>query len=94
MLNVRELDLEMINDLLAYEGKTFSDNFSTTGSSLCLRIDVKANKVYYQEVYSEYANFTGKNRYGDPRTDELHHPTPGLNTMSLSQFYGGAIGWV
>ena len=94
MYSVRELDLEMINDLLAYEGKMFSDNFSNTGSSLCLKIDIKANKVYYQECYSEYANFNGKNAYGDPRTDKLYHPTPGLNTMSLSQFYGAAIGWV
>jgi len=100
MYSVRELDLEMINDLLAYEGKIFSDNFSNTGSSLCLKIDIKGNKVYYQECYSQYAlsfaniNFNGKNAYGDERTDKLYHPTPGLNTMSLSQFYGCAIGWI
>ena len=75
-------------------GKMFSDNFSNTGNSLCLKIDKNNNKVYYQEVYSEYSNFTGKNAYGNPRTDELHHPTPGLNTMSLHQFYGCAIGWI
>ncbi len=89
-----ELDLSMVNELFQFEGKIFSDNFSNTGSSLCLKIDIKANKVYYQECYSEHSNFTGKNRYGDPRTDKLYHPTPGLNTMTLSQFYGCAIGWV
>ena len=94
MYSVKELDLEMINDLLAYEGKMFSDNFSNTGSSLCLSIDVESNKVYYQECYSQYANFTGKNVKGDPRTDKIYHPTPGLNTMTLSQFYGAAIGWI
>lgn len=94
MYSVRELDLEMVNELKAYEGKMFSDNFSNTGSSLCLKVDRDNGIVYYQECYSQYANFNGKNRYGDPRTDKLYHPTPGLNTMTLTQFYGAAIGWV
>jgi len=89
-----EISESMINELDQYVGKMFSDNFSNTGNSLCLKIDKENNKVYYQEVYSEYSNFTGKNAYGNPRTDELHHPTPGLNTMSLRQFYGCAIGWI
>lgn len=84
----------MISELDQYVGKTFSDNFSNTGCSLCLSIDKDNNKVYYQEVYSEYSNFTGKNRHGNPRTDTLRHPSPGLNTMSLHQFYGAAIGWI
>ena len=94
MYSVRELDLEMVNELKAFEGKMFSDNFSNTGSSLCLKVDRDNGIVYYQECYSQYGNFTGKNRYGDPRTDKLYHPQPGLNTMTLSQFYGAAIGWV
>jgi len=94
MYSVRQLDERDIKDIMTYEGKMFSDNFSATGSSLCLSIDVESNKVYYQECYSRYSNFTGKNIKGDPRTDKLNHPTPGLNTMSLSQFYGAAIGWI
>lgn len=89
-----EISESMISELDQYVGKMFSDNFSNTGNSLCLKIDKENNKVYYQEVYSEYSNFTGKNRLGNPRTDKLHHPTPGLNTMSLRQFYGAAIGWI
>ena len=77
--------------ILCFTGQSFVFG---TGSSLCLKIDIKGNKVYYQECYSQYANFNGKNAYGDERTDKLYHPTPGLNTMSLSQFYGAAIGWV
>jgi hypothetical protein len=50
--------------------------------------------VYYQECYSRYGNFTGKNRFGDPRTDKLSHPRPGLKTMTMHQFYGACIGWV
>ena len=84
----------MIEDMVAEQGKQFSDNFSNTGCSLCLKVDVEANKVYYQECYSRYGNFTGKNIYGDRRDDKLNHPTPGLNTMSLHQFYGAAFGWV
>jgi len=94
MYSVRELDLEMVNELKAFEGKMFSDNFSNTGSSLCLKVDRDEGKVYYQECYSRYSNFTGKNIKGDPRTDKIYNPTPGLKTMTLSQFYGAAIGWV
>ena len=94
MYSVRELSLEMVNELKAFEGKMFSDNFSNTGSSLCLKVDRDNGIVYYQECYSRYGNFTGKNAYGDERTDDLHRPTPGLNTMTLSQFYDAAIGWV
>ena len=83
-----------IEDILEYEGQMFSDNFSTTGCSLCLHIDVENNKVYYQECYSRHANFTGKNVLGEPRTDKLNHPRPGLKTMTMRQFYGAAIGWV
>lgn len=88
------LNGEMINDLLGYEGKQFSDNFSATGSSLCLHVDVDNNKVYYQECYSQYGNFTGKNAVGGVRTDKLRHPRTGLKTMTLHSFYGAAIGWI
>ena len=88
------LNKEMINDLIGYEGKQFSDNFSNTGSSLCLNVDVENNKVYYQECYSRHGNFTGKNIKGDPRTDQLRHPRTGLKTMTLHSFYGAAIGWI
>ena len=84
----------MIEDMVAEQGNQFSDNYSNTGSSLCLKVDRDNGIVYYQECYSRYGNFTGKNAYGDERTDDLHRPTPGLNTMTLSQFYGAAIGWV
>lgn len=88
------MNKEMINDLVGYEGKQFSDNFSNTGSSLCLNVDVENDKVYYQECYSRYGNFTGKNIKGDPRTDKLRHPRTGLKTMTLHSFYGAAIGWI
>lgn len=88
------MNKEMINDLVGYEGKQFSDNFSNTGSSLCLNVDVENDKVYYQECYSRYGNFTGKNIKGDPRTDQLRHPRTGLKTMTLHSFYGAAIGWI
>lgn len=88
------MNKEMINDLVGYEGKQFSDNFSNTGSSLCLSVDVENDTVYYQECYSRYGNFTGKNIKGDPRTDKLRHPRTGLKTMTLHSFYGAAIGWV
>ena len=84
----------MIDDIMEYVGRQFSDNYSPTGSSLCLKIDVDSDKVYFQECYSRYANFTGKNAYGEPRDCRINHPRPGLNTMSLSSFYGKAIGWV
>ncbi len=88
------MNKEMINDLVEMEGKQFADNFSATGSSLCLKVDVENDKVYYQECYSRYGNFTGKNVYGDKRTDQLRHPRTGLKTMTLNSFYGAAIGWV
>ena len=88
------MNKEMINDLVGYEGKQFSDNFSNTGTSLCLSVDVENDRVFYQECYSRYGNFTGKNIYGDKRTDKLNHPRPGLKTMTLNRFYGAAIGWV
>ena len=84
----------MIEDMVAEQGNQFSDNYSATGSSLCLKVDVENDKVYYQECYGRYSNFTGKNIYGDKRTDKLYHPTPGLKTMSLFRFYGAAFGWV
>jgi len=88
------MNKEMINELVGYEGKQFSDNFSNTNSSLCLKVDAENDTVYYQECYSQYGNFTGKNRKGDKRTDELRHPRTGLKTMTLHQFYGAAIGWI
>ena len=84
----------MINDLMNEEGKQFADNFSATGCSLCLKDDVENDTVYYQECYSRYGNFTGKNIHGDKRTDKLNHPRPGLKTMTMHQFYGACIGWV
>lgn len=85
---------DMISQLVAFEGKQFSDNFSNTGSSLCLKVDVENDKVFYQECYSRYANFTGKNVKGEVRTDKVQEPRPGLKTMSLAKFFGAAIGWV
>ena len=84
----------MIDDLIVMEGGMFSDNYSNTGCSLCLKVDVENDKVYYQECYSRFDNFTGKNRYGDKRTDKINHPRPGLKTMTMHQFYGACIGWV
>ena len=84
----------MIDDLIVMEGGMFSDNYSNTGCNLCLKVDVENDKVYYQECYSRFDNFTGKNRYGDKRTDKINHPRPGLKTMTMHQFYGKAIGWV
>ena len=84
----------MVEDIVNEEGKQFAHNFSATGCSLCLKVDVENDKVYYQECYSRYANFTGKNRFGDPRTDKLNHPRQGLKTMTMHQFYGACIGWV
>jgi hypothetical protein len=88
------LSTEMIKELVDFEGKQFSDNLSATGSSLCLKVDTHNDKVYYQECYSAYSNFTGKNIYGNERTDKLLHPRAGLKTMTVYQFYGAAIGWV
>ena len=84
----------MIKDLKEYEGQMFSDNFSNTGTSLCMKVDVDSDTVYYMECYGRHQNFTGKNVYGDPRTDKLSHPKQGLKTCSLDSFYGKAIGWV
>ena len=84
----------MIEDMVAQEGKQFSYNFSNTGCALCLHVDVENDTVYFQECYSRYGNFTGKNRLGQPRTDKLNDPRPGLKTMSLYEFYGAAFGWV
>lgn len=86
--------MEMINELVELEGKQFSYNFSNTGSALCLKVDAENDTVYFQECYSRYGNFTGKNVHGEPRTDELRHPSPGIKTMTIHQFYGAAIGWV
>ena len=83
-----------IKDIKEVEGQQFSDNYSSTGCSLCLKVDVDTDTVYYMECYSRYGNFTGKNIYGDPRTDKLSHPKQGLKTCSLNSFYGKAIGWV
>ena len=84
----------MIDDLIVMEGQQFAYNFSTTGCALCLKVDVENDQVFYQECYSRYDNFTGKNRYGDKRTDKINHPRPGLKTMTMHEFYGAAIGWV
>ena len=94
MYSVRELDEVDVMEIMKYEGKQFSDNNSNTGSCLCLKIDVSGDKVYYQESYSRYGNFTGKNIYGERRDDSLRHPRTGLKTMSMTRFYGAAIGWV
>ena len=94
MYSVRKLDELDIKDIMEYEGQLFSDNNSSTGSCMCLKIDVDGDKVYYQESYSRYGNFTGKNIYGERRDDKLSHPRTGLKTMSMTRFYGAAIGWV
>ena len=83
----------MIEDMVAEEGKQFSYNFSNTGCALCLHVDVENDRVYFQECYSRYGNFNGKNRLGRPRTDKLNDPRPGLKTMTLYEFYGAAFGW-
>ena len=75
-------------------GTIFSDNFSTTGSSLLLRVEEDRNKAYYQECYSQYANVSGRRVDGSKRTDELYHPLPGLNTMSMAQLERCIIGTV
>ncbi len=92
--STQTLDEGMIKDLKEYEGQMFSDNFSNTGTSLCMKVDVESDRVYYMECYGRYQNFTGKNAYGDPRTDKLSHPRQGLKSCSLNSFYGKAIGWV
>jgi hypothetical protein len=84
----------MVEDMVAEQGKQFSYNLSNTGCALCLKVDVENDTVYYQECYSRYGNFTGKNIKGDPRTDKLQHPRTGLKTMTLFEFYGAAFGWV
>ena len=75
-------------------GKMFSDNFSTTGTSLLIRIEEDRNKAYYMECYGEHANVSGRRADGSPRTDKLYHPLPGLNTMSIAQLERCIIGVV
>jgi len=75
-------------------GTIFSDNFSTTGCSLLIRIEEDRNKAWYQECYSQYANVSGRRVDGSKRTDKLYHPTPGLNTMSIAQLERCIIGIV
>jgi len=62
-------------------GKTFSDNFSNTGSSLLLSI--KGTKAFYMECYSEYANYTGLDVHGNKRVDSVRVPAVGLKTMTV-----------
>jgi|TARA_B110000908_G_scaffold162588_1_gene208225 hypothetical protein len=73
-------------------GTIFSDNFSSTGASLLIRIEEDRNKAYYTECYSQYANVSGRRVDGSKRTDELYHPQPGLNTMSIAQLERCIIG--
>jgi hypothetical protein len=73
-------------------GTIFSDNFSSTGASLLIRIEEDRNKAYYMECYSQYANVSGRRVDGSKRTDELYHPQPGLNTMSIAQLERCIIG--
>ena len=47
MYSVRKLDELDIKDIMEYEGQLFSDNNSSTGSCMCLKIDVDGDKVYY-----------------------------------------------
>ena len=75
-------------------GTIFSDNFSTTGCSLLIRIEEDRNKAWYQECYSEHANVSGRRVDGSKRTDKLYHPQPGLNTMSIAQLERCIIGIV
>lgn len=80
-------------ELASYVGKMFSDNYSNTGSSVLVQIDRSENRGYYQECYSQYGNITGKNVAGNPRTDRLRIPAPGLRSSTLSTLYGRACGW-
>ena len=75
-------------------GTIFSDNFSTTGASLLIRIEEDRNKAWYQECYSEHANVSGRRVDGSKRTDKLYHPQPGLMTMSIAQLERCIIGVV
>lgn len=75
-------------------GTIFSDNFSTTGASLLIRIEADRNKAYYMECYGEHANVSGRRVDGSKRTDTLYHPLPGLNTMSIAQLERCIIGTV
>ena len=75
-------------------GTIFSDNFSSTGSSLLIRVEEDRNKAYYMECYSEHANVSGRRVDGSKRTDKLYHPQPGLNTMSIAQLERCIIGVV
>ena len=73
-------------------GTIFSDNFSSTGASLLIRVEEDRNKAYYMECYGEHANVSGRRVDGSKRTDKLYHPTPGLNTMSIAQLERCIIG--
>jgi len=75
-------------------GTIFSDNFSSTGASLLIRVEEDMNKAYYMECYGEHANVSGRRVDGRERTDKLYHPTPGLNTMSIAQLERCIIGTV
>ena len=66
-------------------GTQFSDNFSSTGCSLLIKM--VGDKAYTQEVYSEYANYTGVNIYGDKRTCKIKHPRPGYQVRPANQVH-------
>ena len=83
-----------IEYLKSYVGKMFSDNFSSTGTSLLIRVEEDMNKAYYMECYGQHANVSGRRVDGSKRTDKLYHPTPGLNTMSIAQLERCIIGVV
>ena len=83
-----------IEYLKSYVGKMFSDNFSSTGTSLLIRVEEDMNKAYYMECYGQHANVSGRRVDGSKRTDKLYHPTPGLNTMSIAQLERCIIGIV
>jgi len=83
-----------IEYLKSQVGKMFSDNFSSTGTSLLIRVEEDMNKAYYMECYGQHANVSGRRVDGSKRTDKLYHPTPGLNTMSIAQLERCIIGVV
>lgn len=75
-------------------GKMFSDNFSSTGTSLLIRVEEDRNTAYYMECYSAYGNVSGRRNDGTKRTDKLYHPAQGLKTMSISRLEDCIIGRV
>lgn len=83
----------MVDQVKSVVGKVFSLNATPTGSALLLNVDEENNRVFYMECYSPYGNYTGKNVKGEPRTDALHMPTPGVFTMSIKNAYGAIYGW-